>query len=203
MFPSLTNVFYLKNIHLCASIAKLSFNFNYILVESWDSLILTFNTHPASHHPTEKVVNHATSLNLYHLRPSSTPTLTSTKVWVEINVTIQFSNQPPNRKSSWTATLSTVSTPGFDYIFRLNCQLNLSLAQLSPSLFIFFPNSNAHFRYFSWRKNKLVLKWFLGNFKCFKLMFHIWGGVPKIQSFPNFKSCFMQETKTFRQGPLT
>ena len=55
-------------------------------------------------------------------------------------------------------------------------------------IFIFFPNSNAHFRYFSWRKNKLVLKWFLGNFKCFKLMFHIWGGVPKIQSFPNFKS---------------
>ena len=54
-------------------------------------------------------------------------------------------------------------------------------------IFIFFPNSNAHFRYFSWKKNKLVLKWFLGNFKCFKLMFHIWGGVPKIQSFPNFK----------------
>ena len=38
-------------------------------------------------------------------------------------------------------------------------------------IFIFFPNSNAHFRYFSWRKNKLVLKWFLGNFKCFKFMF--------------------------------
>ena len=32
---------------------------------------------------------------------------------------MQFSNQPPNRKSSWTATLSTVSTPGFDFIFRL------------------------------------------------------------------------------------
>ena len=116
----------------------LSFSFNCILVESWDSLILTFNTHPATHHPTEKVVNHATSLNLYHLRPSSTPTLTSTKAWVEINITIQFSNQPPNRKSSWTATLSTVSTPGFDYIFHLNWQLNLSLAQLSPSLFINF-----------------------------------------------------------------
>ena len=55
-------------------------------------------------------------------------------------------------------------------------------------IFIFFPNVNAHFKYFRLKKNKLVLKWFLGNFKCFKLMFHIWGGVPKIQSFPNFKS---------------
>ena len=54
-------------------------------------------------------------------------------------------------------------------------------------IFIFSPNVNAQFRYFSLRKNKLVLKWFLGNFKCFKLMFHIWGGVPKIKSFPNFK----------------
>ena len=31
-------------------------------------------------------------------------------------------------------------------------------------IFIFFPNSNAHFRYFSWGQNKLVLKWFLGDF---------------------------------------
>ena len=38
-------------------------------------------------------------------------------------------------------------------------------------IFIFFPNVNAHIKYFSWRKNKLVLKWFLGNFKCSKLMF--------------------------------
>ena len=34
-------------------------------------------------------------------------------------------------------------------------------------IFNFFPNSNVHFRYFSWRKNNLVLKWFLGNFKGF------------------------------------
>ena len=90
------------------------------------SLILTFNTHPATHHLTEKVVNHATSLNLYHLRLRSTPTLTSTKARVEINITIQFSNQPPNRKSCWNATLSIFSTPDFDYIFHLNWQLNLS-----------------------------------------------------------------------------
>ena len=55
-------------------------------------------------------------------------------------------------------------------------------------IFRFFPNINVDFKCFSWTKNKLVLKWFLCNFKCFKLMFHFWGGVPKIQSFPNFKS---------------
>ena len=57
-------------------VAKLSCNLNYILVESWDSLILSFNTHPASHHiasatnPTEKVVNHLYSeyLLLLHVK---------------------------------------------------------------------------------------------------------------------------------------
>ena len=62
-------------------------------------------------------------------------------------------------------------------------------------IFIFFPNVNAHFRYFSWRENKVVLKWFLGNFKCFKLKFHVLRGVPKIQSFPNFK--FFQRRQIF------
>ena len=31
------------------SIAKLSFNFNYNLVESWDGYILNFPSHPATH----------------------------------------------------------------------------------------------------------------------------------------------------------
>ena len=33
-------------------IAKLSFNFNYNLVESWDGYILNFPSHPATHQPT-------------------------------------------------------------------------------------------------------------------------------------------------------
>ena len=33
-------------------IAKLSFNFNYNLVESWDSINFIFNTHPPNHPPT-------------------------------------------------------------------------------------------------------------------------------------------------------
>ena len=53
-------------------------------------------------------------------------------------------------------------------------------------IFIFFPNVNVHFKYFSWRKNKLVLKWFLGNFKCFKLMFFFWGG-PQNSKFSQFQ----------------
>ena len=71
-----------------------------------------------------------------------------------------------------------------------------------------FPNVNAHLIYFSWRKNKLVLKWFLGTFQCFKLTFLVLrggsetsnffhfqifpklgtkGGVVKFQIFPKFK----------------
>ena len=38
---------------LKAIIAKLSFNFNFNLVESWDSFILDFSNH--STHPPEKV----------------------------------------------------------------------------------------------------------------------------------------------------
>ena len=37
--------------------------------------------------------------------------------------------------------------------------------------YIFFPNENVDFKCFSWKENKLVLNWFLGNHKCFKLMF--------------------------------
>ena len=40
--------------------AKLSFNFNYNLVESWDSINFIFNTHPPTHpttHPQEKFKN--------------------------------------------------------------------------------------------------------------------------------------------------
>ena len=37
-------------------IAKLSFNFNYNLVESWDSINFIFNTHPTTH-PQEKFKN--------------------------------------------------------------------------------------------------------------------------------------------------
>ena len=69
---------------------------------------------------------------------------------------IQFSNQPPNRKSSWTATLCTVSTPGFD--FRLNCQLNLSLAQLIPSLLGNFSHMFSYFIYDTSPKPKLWIK---------------------------------------------
>ena len=34
-----------------------------------------------------------------------------------------------------------------------------------------FPNVNVDFRCFSWTKIKLVLKWFLGYFMCFKIFF--------------------------------
>ena len=53
-------------------------------------------------------------------------------------------------------------------------------------IFIFFPNVNAHFRYFSWRENKVVLKWFLGNFKCFKLKFHVLRGGSQNSKFGLF-----------------
>ena len=35
-------------------------------------------------------------------------------------------------------------------------------------IFIFSPNVNVDYKCLRWTKNKLVLKWFLGNFKCFK-----------------------------------
>ena len=52
--------------------------------------------------------------------------------------------------------------------------------------FYFFPNVNVDFKCFRWTKNKLVLKWFLGNFECFKLMFFLLrgGGLPKFKIFP-------------------
>ena len=50
----------------------------------------------------------------------------------------------------------------------------------------FSPNVNVNFKCFRWTKNKLSLKWFLSNFKCYKLMLFL-RGVPKIQNFPNFK----------------
>ena len=36
---------------------------------------------------------------------------------------------------------------------------------------VFSPNVNIDSKCFSWTKNKLVLKWFLGNFNCVNLMF--------------------------------
>ena len=67
-------------------------------------------------------------------------------------------------------------------------------------IFIFFPNVNAHFRYFSWRKNKLVLKWFLGKFKCFKLIYIFWhggwglggGGWKQLWTFSTFPDFILQ-----------
>ena len=47
----------------------------------------------------------------------------------------------------------------------------------------FFSNVYADFKCFSWTKNKLFIKWFLGNFKCYGFF---WGGVPKIKIFTNF-----------------
>ena len=44
-----------------------------------------------------------------------------------------------------------------------------------------FPNVNEDFKYFSWTKNKLVLKWFLGNFKSFKFFFFLNGELPKFR----------------------
>ena len=43
----------------------------------------------------------------------------------------------------------------------------MKILKVQNSKFGLFDKSNVHFRYFSWRKNKSVLKWFLGNFKCF------------------------------------
>ena len=54
-------------------------------------------------------------------------------------------------------------------------------------IFICFPNPNAHFRYFSCRKNKLVLKWFLGNFKCFELMLFSEGEGSQNSKFSQFQ----------------
>ena len=51
-------------------------------------------------------------------------------------------------------------------------------------LFRFFPNLNVDFKCFSWTKSNLVLYWFLGNFKCFKLIFFVRGGFPKFNIFP-------------------
>ena len=65
--------------------------------------------------------------------------------------------------------------------------------------FRFFPNVKADFKYFSWTKNMLVLNLFLGNFKCFKLMFqsskHSGGGggglgQKKLWTFPTFRDNF-------------
>ena len=46
-------------------------------------------------------------------------------------------------------------------------------------IFILFPNVNADFEYFSW--TELVLKWFLGHSKCFKIMLLLLRGVSKMQ----------------------
>ena len=51
----------------------------------------------------------------------------------------------------------------------------------------FFPNVNVNFKCFTWTKNKLVLKWFLGNFKCFKLMFFFSEGGFQNQKFSQFQ----------------
>ena len=50
---------------------------------------------------------------------------------VEFSITYVLSDHPPTRNSSWTLTLTRTSTTNFDFY---NFQLNLSLAQLSPSL---------------------------------------------------------------------
>ena len=57
-------------------------------------------------------------------------------------------------------------------------------------IFIFFPNVNEDFKYFSWIKNKLVLKWFLVNFKCFLSIDFFRGGVwfPYYLVFPIFSN---------------
>ena len=65
--------------------------------------------------------------------------------------------------------------------------------------FHFFPNVNAHFRYFSWRENKVVLKWFLGNFKCFKLKFHVLRGGSENSKFSQFQNFPKVGTRGARQ----
>ena len=54
-------------------------------------------------------------------------------------------------------------------------------------IFIFFLNVNADFKCFSWTKNNWSLKWFLGNFKCFKLKFHVLRGGPENSKFSQFE----------------
>ena len=54
-------------------------------------------------------------------------------------------------------------------------------------IFIFSPKCKWTLWMLHLNKNKLVLKWFLGNFKWLKLMFLVLRGVPKIQNLPNFK----------------
>ena len=52
---------------------------------------------------------------------------------------------------------------------------------------VFFQNDNVDFKCFRWTKNKLVLKWFLGNFKCCKLKFHVLRGGSENSNFSQFQ----------------
>ena len=57
-------------------IAKLSFNFNCNLVESWDSINFIFHTHLQ-----EKFKNHFFEIYNIHLSPTPTSTITSYLTW--------------------------------------------------------------------------------------------------------------------------
>ena len=68
------------------------------------------------------------------------------------------------------------------------------LIRRGGAIFWFFPpNVNVDVKCFSWTKNKLVLKWFLGNFKCFKHMFFSW--------FPKFKIFPISNFSQIQKGP--
>ena len=79
-------------------------------------------------------------MNATNVLPSSTQTSTSTRVEYSINFVFFLTTHPPThpatRTSSLTSTQMTSSTPSFLYNINYTFQLNLSLAQLSPSLSI-------------------------------------------------------------------
>ena len=95
-------------LNLIIDIAKLSFNFNYNLVESWDSINLIFHTHHPPIHPQEKFKK--------HLGINNTIAVAFTYLFeILVYISVSFITLPPPQEK-----------------FELN--YNLSLAQLRPSL---------------------------------------------------------------------
>ena len=82
---------------------------------------------------------------------------------------------------TWIMECSDVFKEGWVFgMWMLMEYLNKMVIPKGGHISFFFLNVNVDFKCFSWTKNELVLKWFLGNFKCFKLMFLFLRGVSKI-----------------------
>ena len=135
--------------------------------------------------------------------------------WRNLHKAIFFSIVQSNREASELKNVKKSGKSGKsplggerDRQKKINSKFGLLIRGGGGYILIFFPNVNEVFKCFSWTKYKLVLKWFLGTFKCFKLMFFFWrgegsknskfsqfqifpklgtGGVIKFRIFPKFK----------------